>query len=172
MNEPIHEATSQYVVYIICRYIVNTLEGQPGDKAVQQREDELRKQITSVVPADISRSSPLPSHVGTFDILSCNLCLSSVSNTVKEFEANITKLSQVLKVGGYLILLEALERTWAWAGDQKFFLLYLTSKDVHRSVENAGFVVVESRRKPIPESAGDAYSDCKFMEFVVAQKLH
>lgn len=139
---------------------------------MQQREDELRKRITSVVPADISHSSPLPSYVGTFDILSCNLCLSSVSKTVKEFETNITKLSQVLKNGGYLIILEALERTWAWAGDQKFFLLYLTSEDVQKSIENAGFVVVESHKKPIPGSAGDVYSDCKYMEFVIARKLH
>jgi len=147
------------------------LEGKPGDGAVQQRQDELRRQITAVVPADIGRSYPLLSPLEPFDILSSNLCLGSVSNTVQEFEANVIKLSQLLKVGGYFVLLVSLERTWAWAGDQKFFLLYLTSEDVHRSIENAGLTIVEAHKKKIPDSAGDVYGDCKYMEFVIARKL-
>ena len=124
------------------KYVVRDLEGDLAESTEQRREHELREKIADVTPCNIRAESFLDSktEVSQFDVVHTNLCLEIACETQEEFCKCLGKLGDLLKPGGYFVMLTAKGGRWytcAGAGD-KLFQLKLEEADIVEAVKMSG----------------------------------
>lgn len=91
------------------KYVLQKLEGK-SEKEAKQREEELRKKITHIIPCDINKTNPLQlkefpiADQPKFDIISTTACLEAAVKSDDAYCEAVAKLSKLLKPGGHLIM--------------------------------------------------------------------
>lgn len=161
------------------KYVISQLEGKVDDKAVALRQEDLRAKCKSFLLGDLhatdilrSNSMPLEDFRGKFDVVSSNFCCEVVAKDIKEYQANVRNLGELVMPGGYIISLVSLEESY-WHtsySDKRVFHLYLTEEDVIRAYTQAGFDVVHTDTHFLPESARNILNDCKANMFIAGRK--
>lgn len=156
---------------MFCRYVVQTLEEKDGKIHINDREDELRSKLASILPCDILNDDPLSGESGPFDVIHSNFALEHAFDTKDGFFTGLCRLKSLVKIDGYLLLLVSIERTYYKVNGMSFSALYLKSDDIKDMIEDAGFSVQYTIKEPIPSKAMSIYFDCKAMEFFVCKRL-
>lgn len=160
------------------KYVVHDLEGQVGEDSVQQRQDDLRRLIKAVVPCDVTKDPPIATgYEGPYDIIFSSLCLTVTASNIQEYSTNLSRLTNMLKSGGKLILnsVEARQGTHLtyWVGEKKFYALSLTVDSLNWALKENGYTDIKITRRLIDETPGgyDSMSpEVLAMIFVIATK--
>ena len=155
------------------KYIVNEVENIAGDDAWREREELLRKRISSVVPCDISWDNPLPIEHEPFEIVFTSLCLESACKTYTEYKVAIKKLVSLLKPGGFLLVIMAERETFYVDGKRKWSTLYNTFEQAKEAVAEAGTTIYMAEREPASMEyiQNPVIADGKGFAFLAAQKV-
>ena len=158
------------------QYVVNGLE-QNADKefAWKEREDLLRNRMKKIIACDITKEQPLESGVykEEFDIIMTSLCLEAACQSYAEYKSAVQKLSFMLKIGGFLVMIAVEEETFYYIGDRKWFCLPLSLSQIKEALHEAGLEVLDEHRDPASpeELQNPTDSDFKAMLFIVAKKI-
>jgi hypothetical protein len=133
------------------QYVVGKLESKDGDEAWQEREALVRSQF-KLVSCDITQEHPIgpTEEPMPFSIICTCLVLEASCKTYTEYKASIKKLGNLLKLGGYLVMLVVENETYYKVGDHKFPVLTLTLREVKEALEEAGLVLLMTEREPVP----------------------
>ena len=85
------------------RYVVQTLEGE-GEQEVAEREEQLRRAITSIVPCDATKDPPVPpGYDGPYDVVIETSMLHIISTNEDDLLAALIRISKLLKPGGTFV---------------------------------------------------------------------
>ena len=152
---------------------LNEIERIPGDDAWLEREKQLRKRITDIIPCDIFRDYPLLSKQEPYEIVITGLCLEVVCKTYEEFKHSVKKLVGLLKPGGFLLMFMEERETFYMMGKKRWDVLYLTLEQVKEALVEAGTAILVAERDPAPmdQIQNPIVSDYKAVIFVAAQKV-
>ena len=158
-------------------HVVGSLEGNSDTRVAVEREQLLKKKITSIVPCDIRVKDPQKIINGgdnafePFDIVAFNFCAEAVCMSIQEYEEILSRLGMLVKPSGYLTSLISLEESWYINEGGKTFVLCLTAENVNDCFEKAGFSVECSEVFSIPKESQNLINDCKGILFVAAKKV-
>ena len=143
----------------IVNYVVQKLEGKSQEEATK-REEELRMNISRIVPCDIGQTIPLL-HLSKssttdrqmFDIVSTSLCLEAAVDSDISYCEAVGKLSQLVKPDSQLIMVGVLNDSFYKVGDQKFRSFPLNESLVQRALHEAGIkdVMIVSSNRGLPK---------------------
>eukprot|EP01102_Stenamoeba_stenopodia_P005042 TRINITY_DN15545_c0_g1_i1.p1 TRINITY_DN15545_c0_g1~~TRINITY_DN15545_c0_g1_i1.p1 ORF type:complete len:283 (+),score=56.49 TRINITY_DN15545_c0_g1_i1:55-903(+) len=107
--------------------VARVLEGLPDEISTQRAADRiawLRARQPQVLICDATSSStPLQTTedvVGSFDLVSTNLCLEAATRTKEEYIEAVRKVSSFVKKGGYLLMSVVEEEHFYTVGDRCF----------------------------------------------------
>jgi SAM-dependent methyltransferase len=128
-------------------HVVQILEGK-GEREAREREKELRKAIKATVQCDIFQDSPIEAgYEGPYDIVMSNQCIDGASKSLKEFQAGVAKLAQLLKPGGRLTMITNsninLGRSCTYSvgeSGEKFPSVGITREFLTATLESIGFM--------------------------------
>lgn len=118
-------------------YVVMELEGE--------RESQLHKAIKAVVACDITKDPPLPSEfMQQYDIVTSTLCLEAACQSRDAYHAAITRIYNLVKPGGRIVIQGAevvhhKEDVDVKLGQQGFEVLSITREFVKEVMEEIGF---------------------------------
>ena len=160
---------SSYFKDIVCK-----VENIAGDDAWREREELLRKRISSIIACDISWDYPLAvKQEPAFEIVSTSLCLESGCPTYIKYKEGIKKLVGLLKPGGFLLMIIVERETFYVDGKKKWSTLYLTLEQVKEALAEAGITVIVAEREPASMEyiQNPVIADGKGFAFVTAQKV-
>ena len=134
------------------QYVVNVLEGNSEQEGTD-REEQLRRIVKAVVPCDISKDVIIEKgYEGPYDVIVSSLCLQAACVTKDEYRAAMSKLLQLLKPGGKIVLVCAErqkphEVTKYLVGSACFHDLVTSEEFIIASLQQAGFCDVVSQRQ-------------------------
>ena len=157
------------------QYVIGTLEGNTNDSVVVEREEDLRGKLKYFFKGDLLKPEilnlPLDFSPPLFDIISCNFCLEVVAKSIDHYRKLLTKLTNLLKPGGFLCSLVSIEESWYMNGSaQQYGLLYLTTNDVDSAYKSVGLSVLQTAYQNVPAKAQNIFNDCKANYFIATQK--
>lgn len=156
------------------KYVVNEVEHTTaGDGAWREREELLRKRISSIIACDISWNNPLAVKQEPFEIVSTSLCLESACTTYTKYKEGIKKLVSLLKPGGFLLMIIVERETFYMDGKKRWLTLYLTLEQVKEALAKAGTSIFVAEREPASMEyiQNPVIADGKGFALVVAQKV-
>ncbi|XP_060643249.2 nicotinamide N-methyltransferase-like [Anolis sagrei] len=134
-----------------------------------EKEEKLRKAIKQVLKCDVTMANPFdPVQVDPADCVLSTYCAEGACGDLPSYQSAMKNVGSLVKPGGHLILVVALEETFYMVGPHKFSCLYLTPEMVEDVLKGAGFDVVSSEVLVFDYPA--AITDAKATLFLVAQK--
>ena len=142
---------------------------EASDGAISAREDLVRSKISCVVPCDITKD-PVVSAEGLFDVVSCSNVLGPVSNSLEEYHQNVKKLAALLKLGGYLVVVQSWDGSFYGVGKQNFHSLRITDAEFEEAIKAAGLTATVYKKKGAPAVVRDIPGNRKGMLFVAGNK--
>ena len=153
------------------QHVVGELEGNSDPKIPVQRKEELRSKIKAIIRCDARADDVLGGATsGPFDIISTNLCIGAVAQSLDEYRGMLCKINKLLKPGGYLIDMVAEECDGYPVGEHNFYYLYMKKEEILSSVTSAGFTVRHTALKKVQVGDRPQASNIKGLFFVVSQK--
>lgn len=153
------------------KYVVEKLEDDQSLGAAIRRESELRSQITSITGCNIHNPDPVDTPIPPlFDIVSIIFCLTAACTSQDDFRESLQKLGELVKPGGFVILLDALELSWVTIDGEPVECVYVTKEFITKAIEDAGLVVLETKHYELPQSVRDTDCNNTGREFLVAKK--
>ena len=155
------------------KYVVNEVESIAGDDAWREREDLLRRRITSIVPCDALCDNPLLSRQELHELVSTSLCLEAACTTYAQYKEVVKKMIGLLKPGGFFMIVSPECATYYKFGGKKWPCLYVTLENVKEALAEAGTTVIATERDPasMEQIQNPVASDSKAFIFVAAQKV-
>ncbi|XP_004604763.2 nicotinamide N-methyltransferase [Sorex araneus] len=123
------------VVTYVCE-----LEG--GRVKVPEKEEKLRRAIKRVLKCDVTQSQPLGAvALPQADCLLSTLCLDAACPDLPTYRSALRNLGSLLKPGGVLVLVDALQSSYYMIGEQKFSSLCLGREAIEAAVTEAGYTI-------------------------------
>ncbi|NWW72344.1 NNMT methyltransferase, partial [Climacteris rufus] len=114
-----------------------------------EKQQKLRKKVKQVLKCDVTKANPAgPVSLPPADCIVSTLCLESASKDLPTFRSALRNISTLVKPGGHLVMLTALEDTYYTFNKQAFSCLCLKKQDVEEAVVAAGFEVKFSEVQP------------------------
>ena len=155
------------------KHVVNEVEHIAGDNAWREREELLRNRITSIVPCDAISDSPLAIKQEPFEIISTSLCLEAACTSHVEYKKAVKKLIELLKPGGFFLLVSPERATYYMFEGRKWSCLYVTAEEIKEAFVEAGATVIVAERDPasMEQVQNPVASDSKAFVFMVAQRV-
>ncbi|XP_053310497.1 nicotinamide N-methyltransferase-like [Spea bombifrons] len=106
------------------------------------KEDLLRSKIKYILKCDLARDNPTdPVVLPKADCIFSAWALDVVSKTKEDYIRNLRKTSTLLKQGGRLILLGALNISYYTVGEHKFSVLTYDEKFLRKALKDGGYVI-------------------------------
>ena len=168
-KEDAHDWSSDF------KFTLNEIEHIEGadDSAWRERQELLRKRISSIIACDIFRDNPLLVKQEPFEIIQTSLCLEAVCTTYDEFKEGVKKLVGLLKPGGFLVMFIDERETFYMIGNRRWDILYLTLEQIKDALVEAGTVILVAEREPAPmeQIQNPVVADFKAVLFLAAQKV-
>ncbi|XP_006912902.1 nicotinamide N-methyltransferase [Pteropus alecto] len=135
-----------------------------------EKEEKLRRAIKQVLKCDVTQSRPLGAvSLPLADCLLSTLCLDAACPDLPAYHSALRNLSSLLKPGGYLVIIDALESSYYMIGEQRFSSLCLRQEEVKAAVREAGYTIKQF--EVIPQSYSSTRANNKGLFFLVGQKL-
>ncbi|XP_074080130.1 phenylethanolamine N-methyltransferase [Macrotis lagotis] len=139
----------------------------------QEKEHQLRSKVKRVLPIDVHQPQPLgpgsPAPLPT-DALISAFCLEAVSPDHASFQRALDHITTLLRPGGHLLLIGALEESWYLAGEAKLAVVPIREGDVREALSRSGYQVRDFRTYTMPAYLQTGVDDVKGIFFVWAQK--
>ncbi|XP_078533708.1 nicotinamide N-methyltransferase-like [Lissotriton helveticus] len=131
-----------------CFKFVCELEGNSGK--LDEKRRKLKSVVKYILKCDITKSNPFyPAVVPQADCVISFKCLSCASKDVESFRQIVKNVFSLLKVGGYLILIESLELTKYLCGGTWKPVLHLNDQLIREIVTDSGFLIEEHELFPL-----------------------
>ena len=148
------------------RYVVEELEGL-GPNEVEARQDVVRRLVT-VCSCDIFQDPPIEKgYEGPYDVVYTASCLESVVSSIEGFEAAVSKLCDLLKPGGWIVM-----AVCQGTGSSKYVVIKVKEANIFAILqERCGFE--RERITILPQvslSTEPLASHLSDMMYVIAQK--
>ncbi|KAM8817244.1 nicotinamide N-methyltransferase [Rhynchonycteris naso] len=151
------------VVAYVCE-----VEGNRGKE--QEKEEKLRRAVTQVLKCDVTQRQPLGSaSLRPADCLLSTLCLHAACPDLPAYRAALRNLGSLLKPGGHLVLVDALNSSYYMIGEQRFSSLRLGREAIKAAVTEAGYTIKQF--EVVSQSYSLAMSNNEGLFFLVGQKL-
>ena len=158
--------------YPYFKYVVNTLEDQPGEDAVSKRMDMARNKLKDVLFCDVKNVNVLPNDVEKkFDIILSCWCIENVVNSVKEYCDILKNVKLLLNPNGFFITLANLKCTYYRFQGKQYPCFPITEEVIVSSLQQAGFNIRFKSNQYRPEHLikSNTFSDTTGKGFFVAQ---
>uniref|UniRef100_A0A8C5WMK7 Uncharacterized protein n=1 Tax=Leptobrachium leishanense TaxID=445787 RepID=A0A8C5WMK7_9ANUR len=108
----------------------------------EEKEEDVRKRIKHILKCDIANENLTdPVILRNADCVFCFFVLEHISKTQDAFCANLKKVSSMLKPGGCLLLVSALNGTHYTVAEHKYHILHHNEEDVRAALQNTGFTI-------------------------------
>ncbi|KAM4692546.1 phenylethanolamine N-methyltransferase [Rhinophrynus dorsalis] len=148
---------------------VCNLEGK--GEAWQEKQRRLRERVKRVLPVDIHQPNPLGKEIGTgtVDALVSSFCLEACSPSMEAFLKALGNVTTLLKPGGHLLLIGALEESYYLAGEARIHVVPLTEEMVRKSLSDAGYTIRDFRTYTMPPRMKVGVDDVNGIFFAWAQ---
>ncbi|XP_026171964.1 phenylethanolamine N-methyltransferase-like [Mastacembelus armatus] len=149
------------------------LEGR-GPSAWTEKAAKLRKAITHILPIDVHCPQPmdpcaLPS--AGADCLVSTFCLESVSPDLPAFTRALGHIGTLLRPGGHLLLIGALEESFYLGGPGvKIPVVPLNQAQVCHSLKEKGYTLIRLEVYTLPQDMRVGVDDVTGVFFVKAKK--
>ncbi|XP_075704848.1 indolethylamine N-methyltransferase-like [Rhinoderma darwinii] len=136
----------------------------------QDTEEMLRKKLKHIVKGDFSKNNLTnPYALPRADCVTCIWGLQITSRDHEEYKTNLRKVSNLLKLGGHLLIYANINASYFKIGEDKYHLLNFDDNFLRKTLTDEGFAVVHYE---IMEREAD--TDCLDHDqkaFVVACKV-
>uniref|UniRef100_A0ACB8EZ61 Uncharacterized protein n=2 Tax=Sphaerodactylus townsendi TaxID=933632 RepID=A0ACB8EZ61_9SAUR len=134
-----------------------------------EKEEKVRRTIKQVLKCDVTQANPFaPLAVPPADCVLSVLCLETACKDLPAYNSAVKNIGSLVKPGGHLITIIALEANYYRVGKNRFFCLYLKQETVNDAVRGAGFEIVWADFKRV--SFSPDVSDNRGRYALVAQK--
>ncbi|XP_066520064.1 phenylethanolamine N-methyltransferase [Hoplias malabaricus] len=149
------------------------LEGR-SPSAWSKKAERLRSVVTDVLPINVHQPCPLPA--GSLpssgaDCLVSSFCLESVSPDLASFTRALGHLSSLLKAGGHLLLIGALDESfYLGALDLRIPVVPLSEAEVCNSLRSSGFQLLQLSVYHLPPDMRVGVDDVSSVFFAKARK--
>ncbi|CAH2320153.1 nicotinamide N-methyltransferase-like [Pelobates cultripes] len=152
-----------------CVKFVCDLEGKSVNLA--EKEEKLCKTVTQVLKCDVLKKNPFePLVLPPADCLISCLCLEAACKDVASYCNTLKSLKDLLKPGGHVIIQSALNTTFYYVGEKKFYCLSITKKDIEKAFVEAGYEIVNLEVKQREDKSKLDISDYDSIYCVHARK--
>lgn len=139
----------------------------------QEKERQLRARVKRVLPIDVHQPqplgiaslAPLPA-----DALVSAFCLEAVSPDLTSFQRALDHITTLLRPGGHLLLIGALEESWYLAGEARLAVVPVHEEEVREALVLSGYEVRDLRTYVMPTHLRTGVDDVKGIFFAWAQK--
>ncbi|KAM4844835.1 phenylethanolamine N-methyltransferase [Thomomys bottae] len=139
----------------------------------QEKERLLRARVKRVLPIDVHQPRPLgegsPAPLPA-DALVSAFCLEAVSPDLASFQRALQHITTLLRPGGHLLLIGALEESWYLAGEAKLAVVPVCEEEVREALVLSGYDVRDLRTYVMPPHLRTGVDDVKGIFFAWAQK--
>ncbi|KAM6163023.1 phenylethanolamine N-methyltransferase [Rhynchocyon petersi] len=139
----------------------------------QEKEHQLRARVKRVLPIDVHQSQPLgPGSLVPLpaDALISTFCLEAVSPDLASFQRALDHITTLLRPGGHLLLIGALEESWYLAGDARLVVVPMCEEEVRAALLRSGYEIRDLRTYVMPAYLRTGVDDVKGIFFAWAQK--
>ncbi|XP_068118055.1 nicotinamide N-methyltransferase-like [Hyperolius riggenbachi] len=143
-----------------------------GDKiSWREKEARLRKSIKQVLKCDVMKSNPMdPVVLPQVDCLISSACLEGACKDLETYAIALKNIGALLKSGGHLVLVVALECPYYMVGDVKFSSLFVTEESVRESLGRAGYVIERWEKSKASDHFWETSTELSGYLVVVARK--
>lgn len=141
------------------------LEGSdlPTDVEAHAREQETRKRITCVLPADAGDLNPLgPERRGFYDLVTTHYCAEGATNDKAVWAQYMSNIASLVKPGGWLLLSACGAADFYQVGDRRFPCAGVTAMDVLGCLAERGFTDIDLRVRQVSDHSDQGYSSVIF----------
>nr|XP_003414478.1 phenylethanolamine N-methyltransferase [Loxodonta africana] len=140
----------------------------------QEKECQLRAKVKRVLPVDVHQSQPLGA--GSLvplpaDALVSAFCLEAVSPDLASFQRALAHITTLLRPGGHLLLIGALEESWYLAGEARLAVVPVREEEVREALLHSSYEVRDLRTYVMPAHLRTGVDDVKGIFFAWAQKV-
>ncbi|KAM3936566.1 indolethylamine N-methyltransferase-like [Leptodactylus fuscus] len=136
----------------------------------QYAEEMLRKKVKHIVKCDFSKTNPInPFALPRADCVTCMWGLEMISRDHEEYRATLRKMSDLIKLGGHLLMYADINASYFKVGEDTYHLLNLDDCFLRKTLTDEGFAIVHYENLE-----REACTDCLDHEqkaFVVACKV-
>ncbi|XP_006890932.1 PREDICTED: nicotinamide N-methyltransferase [Elephantulus edwardii] len=144
------------VVNYVCHLEGNRVKGP-------EKEEKLRQVVKQVLKCDVTQSQPLgPVSLPLADCLLTTLCLDAACPDLPTYRAALRNLGNLLKPGGFLVIVDALRSSYYMIGERRFSSLSLSQEAVETAVREAGYTIEQFRVISLSYSATTADNEGLF----------
>jgi methyltransferase len=139
-------------------------EGAPASAAdVMRRQNDTRKLITRVMPADIRAADPLGRAArGSYALVTSHYCAEAISTDKDVFRNNMKNLASLVSPGGSLITSTCGAAEFYKVGTRHFPCSGVTAREVLESLTVLGFRDVDLRIRSTPAHTHQGYASVVF----------
>ena len=149
------------------------LMGLDNRESWQEKERQLRARVKRILPIDVHQPqplgagglAPLPA-----DALVSAFCLEAVSPDLASFQQALDHITTLLRPGGHLLLIGALEESWYLAGEATLAVVPVREEEVREALVRSGYEVRDLRTYTMPAHLRTGVDDVKGIFFTWAQK--
>ncbi|XP_053311769.1 nicotinamide N-methyltransferase-like [Spea bombifrons] len=146
---------------------VTDLEGKSG--WWQEKETMLKRKMNRIVKCDLSKDNPTdPLVLPKADCVISGYLLEVTSKDKNEYMSNLRKISSLLKPGGRLILLAAINMSYYKIGEHKYASLSYDEEFLKVALKSEGYTI-ESYETKVRKTLTD-FDDHKKAVFLIALK--
>ncbi|XP_004859546.1 phenylethanolamine N-methyltransferase [Heterocephalus glaber] len=147
------------------------LEGR--GESWREKERQLRDRVKRVLPVDVHQPQPLGAASLAplpADALLSAFCLEAVSPDLASFRRALGHITTLLRPGGHLLLIGALEESWYQAGGVRLGVVPVSAGAVREALVRGGYEVRDLRTFAMPAPLQTGVDDAKGVFFAWAQK--
>nr|XP_058903442.1 phenylethanolamine N-methyltransferase isoform X2 [Kogia breviceps] len=142
-------------------------------ESCQEKECQLRARVKRILPIDVHQPQPLGA--GSLaplpaDALVSAFCLEAVSPDLASFQRALDHITTLLRPGGHLLLIGALEESWYLAGAARLAVVPVREEEVREALVRSGYEVRDLRTYIMPSHLRTGVDDVKGIFFAWAQK--
>ncbi|XP_046352326.2 nicotinamide N-methyltransferase-like [Haliotis rufescens] len=163
------EGTLQHSFRSFFQYVVDR-EGK--GTSWTHREDELRTKIGGILPIDLLEEDPMaPCSFPRFDIVTTSLCLDSVALDHVGYGYASRKITNLLKIGGFLIVFGLYGASTYTVGEHVFRSCLVTTGEVKDVWTHCGFEIVDWREEKNMENTEKTGSGIEGFFLMTAKRV-
>ncbi|KAG8429382.1 hypothetical protein GDO86_014279 [Hymenochirus boettgeri] len=147
------------------------LEGK--GEAWQEKQKRLRERVKKVLPVNIHQPNPLGKEIrsGSVDALVSSFCLEACSPNMEALEKALGHITNLLKPGGHLLLIGALEESYYLAGEARINVVPVTEEMVRNALSDSGYTIKDFQTYIMPSTMKVGVDDVNGIFFAWAQKM-
>ncbi|XP_036693006.1 phenylethanolamine N-methyltransferase isoform X2 [Balaenoptera musculus] len=142
-------------------------------ESCQEKECQLRARVKRILPIDVHQPQPLGA--GSLaplpaDALVSAFCLEAVSPDLASFQRALDHITTLLRPGGHLLLIGALEESWYLAGEARLAVVPVREEEVREALVRSSYEVRDLRTYIMPSHLRTGVDDVKGIFFAWARK--